>query len=144
MNSAAKQAWAGTKVTVWPERYILAELGLEALGQAAGRVARGFSALIVEADAVSLVLEEAAWDAQNLPARAVHRGYRVVTLDAKIGLDLAGYLAPAAARLAEAGIAIIPVCGAPRDHLLIRNQDLDRARKILEDLARECRNIAAP
>lgn len=144
MNPAAARAWAATKIVVWPERYVLAELGLEARGLASSQSGRGFSALIVEADAASLILAEEAWDARKIQARAVHRGYRVVTLEAEVGLDVAGYLAPAAARLAEAGIPIIPVCGAPRDHLLIRDQDLDRARKILEDLVMESNKIAAP
>jgi len=144
MNPAAKEAWAATKVVVWPERYVLAELGLEALDPASARPGAGFSAMIAEADAVSLVLEEKAWNDLELAARAVHRGYRVVTLDVRVGPDVAGYLAPAAARLADAGIPIIPVCGAPRDHLLIRDQDLDRAGKILVDLVKECIKIGAP
>jgi hypothetical protein len=144
MNPAAKQAWARTKIVVAPGRYVLAELAPESLGRAAARVGSAFSAIIVEAGAVSLIVEESAWDAEKLPARAIQRGYRVVTLEAEVAPDLSGYLAPAAARLAEAGIPIIPVCGAPRDHLLVRDQDLDRARKILEDLVRECSKIAAP
>jgi len=52
--------------------------------------------------------------------------------------DVVGYLAPAAARLATAGIPIIPQCAFRTDHLLVRESDLDAAVRILGDLIAAC------
>jgi hypothetical protein len=138
MIPAARKAWAGTKVVVSTGRYVLAELDPKGFDPATVPMGHGFSAILREADTLSLIVEESAWKSMERRARAVHGPMRVVTLEGELPPDLAGYLAPAALRLAEAGIPIVPVCGATRDHLLVRDGDVDKAVALIESLVREC------
>jgi hypothetical protein len=50
-----------------------------------------------------------------------------------------GYFAPAAARLAEAGISIVPQCAYLKDHVLIQDEKISHAIEILEGLIAECK-----
>ncbi len=136
--------WANTRLHVWREATVLVSLPLEALADAARLVAsvRGsFAALIVERDEVSMTLPEAAWTASLLRARASRESgpLRAISLDLDLELSVVGYLAPAATRLAEAGVSIVPQCGFLKDHLLVQAQDLDTALRTLEGWIEECR-----
>lgn len=139
--SPARAVWARTKLHVWPERYVLASLPVSGLDEAAALLARasGWSALVLERDEVSLTVTEPAWRSSALRAcRLAEAGpYRAITLDVDIDLGVIGYLAPAAARLAEAGVSIVPQCAYSKDHLLVREADLERARAVLEALIAE-------
>jgi hypothetical protein len=141
---ATRALWARTTVRLWPERYRLVSLPVDRLGEALAFLAsvdRGFLGLVRERDEVSLTVESGAWDGSALAPRALHVSppYRALTLDLELDLDVVGYLAPAAARLAEAGIPIVPQCAYLRDHVLVREEDGARARQVLEDYAAACR-----
>ncbi len=143
-SDRARLVWARTRLQIWPETYRLVSLPPAALAEAAGLLAEGggsFAALVLTTDEVSLTLREDVWVGSPLGgrARATAGPYRVVTLDAEIDLDVCGYLAPVAARLAEAGVSIVPQCAYARDHLLVRGPDLEGAIRVLEDWIRACR-----
>jgi hypothetical protein len=118
-------------------------LPVAALPEAAALVGRAtcFAALVLERDEVSLTVEEEAWRAASLraQARAEAGPYRAITLDVDIDLGVVGYLAPAAARLAEAGVSIVPQCAYRKDHLLVREGELAEAVRVLEDFIAACR-----
>lgn len=139
----ARALWARTRLHVWPEPYRLVSLARAALPAAAALVARtgaGFAALVVERDEVSLTLPAALWEAGNLrdAARDDAGPYRVVTFALDLDLNVIGYLAPAAERLAQAGVSIVPQCAFLKDHLLVHERDLARALEVLEQLVAEC------
>ena len=136
--------WARTRLVEWPGRYELVSLPVDAAPEAAALAGTGagrFAALVLERDEVSLTVAEEAWSASPLRARARSAAgpYRVVTLDLDLELDVVGYLAPAAERLAAAGVSIVPQCAFLKDHLLFREGDLARAREVLEAWITECR-----
>ncbi len=138
IHPQARAVWARTRLHLWPESYVLASLPVAALGEAALLLARasGFSALLLERDEVSVTLAEGLWRESALRTRALAEAgpYRAVTFDVNIDLGVVGYLAPAAARLAEAGVSIVPQCAFSKDHLLVREADLETARTVLEAL----------
>jgi hypothetical protein len=143
MNSApihpqARAVWARTTLHLWPETYVLASLPVAALGEGAGLVgrARGFAALLLERDEISVTVAEDLWREAPVRLRALAEAgpYRAISLDVNIDLGVIGYLAPAAARLAEAGVSIVPQCAYSKDHLLVREADLETARTVLEAL----------
>jgi hypothetical protein len=127
---------------VRPEPYVLVSLPPTGLGEAASLVAAAteFASLILERDEVSLAVPEAQWRGSELVARAkaVAGPYRAITFDVNIDLGVVGYLAPAAERLAAAGVSIIPQCAYLKDHLLVREEDLQTACRVLEGLIAEC------
>ncbi len=136
---AARALWARTRVRVWPGCYRLVSLPPGALAEAAalvGRAPGGFAALVLERDEVSLTLPAELWDASDLRprARAEAGPYRALTFDLDLDLHVTGYLAPAAALLAEAGVSIVPQCAFLKDHLLVREADLERALETLAGL----------
>ena len=142
-SGPARELWARTRLRVWPEVYRLVSLPVSALAEAAALAAQAggtFAALILERDEVSLTLTEALWQASALRglARADDGPYRAITFDLDLDLSVTGYLAPAAARLAEAGVSIVPQCAFRKDHLLVRDAQLARAVAVLEALVADC------
>ena len=140
MRSRAREAWARTRILVWPQRYVLVSLPVSRAIEVAtlfGDLEEGFSAVVVEREELSLTLPEERWQSSGLePLGASSAGpYRVVTLDNQLDLDLCGFLAPAAVRLAEAGVPVVPQCSYRTDHLLVREEDLPAALAVLEQLA---------
>lgn len=136
----ARAAWARAKVLVWPERYVLATFPVDRLPEVASLVgsSRGaFAALVVERDEVSLTLSEPSWRAARVDGRSAGP-FRVLTVDVDLDLDLCGFLAPLAALLADAGVPVVPQCAFLKDHVLVRDEDLDRTVGVIEDLIRSC------
>mgnify|MGYP003574142244 FL=1 len=143
MNETVRTRWAKTRITTWPGDYLLVSLPHDALKTAtllATARADQFAALMVEKDAVSLTLRREAWSSSfpKVHPLALAGPYRVVTLDLEIDLNVSGYLLPAAERLAQAGIAIVPQCAFRMDHLLIRSEDAEAAVSILTRFSAAC------
>jgi hypothetical protein len=110
-------------------------------GRVGVRDATAFVAFLTEGEECTLTAPEAAFDAWRLRKRAteVVRGLRAITIDASMPVDLVGFLAPAAARLAEAAIPIIPQCGFHTDHILVPARLLDDAVRVIEGLVADAR-----
>ena len=144
MDERARRLWAETRLRIWPESYRLVSLPCALAPDAAALVGANegrFAALVIERDEVSLTVAESAWSKSPLRARARAEAgpYRVVTFDLDLELDVVGYLAPAAERLAAAAVSIVPQCAYSKDHLLVREEDLERALGVLEAWIAECR-----
>ena len=145
MNDRARKVWARTRLLIRAESYSLASLPKGLLAEAAALVASGddgFAALILERDEVSVTVKETLWARSSLRthARAETGSLRAITMDIDVELELCGYLAPAATLLAEAGVSIVPQCAYLKDHLLVRNEQLATARRVLEALILDCRS----
>jgi hypothetical protein len=141
VTEGARAAWARAKVLVWPERYVLATFPVVRLPEVAALVrsrSDGFIALVVERDEVSLTLSETSWSEARVDDGRAAGPYRVLTVDVDLDLDLCGFLAPLAARLAEQEVPIVPQCAFLKDHILVREEDLDRTIHVVEDLIRSC------
>lgn len=139
---SARGAWARTCVHVWPGEYLFASVSLPRLAESAALAAAApegmFVALLRERAEIALTVPDALRDRLTALAAEVAGPFRVLTLDVTLPLDLVGFLAPAAVRLAEAGVSIVPQCGFRTDHLLVRAEDLETARRVLEAFVREC------
>jgi hypothetical protein len=142
VSDRARDAWALTRVHVWPEEYAFASLPCgrmaEAVALLADAPAGTFVALVRERDEIGLTVPKALRARAEALCTQAAGPYRVLTFDVALPLDLVGFLAPAAARLAEAGVSIVPQCGFRTDHLLVRAQDLAAALRVLESFVREC------
>jgi len=133
-------------VKVSPGRYVLASLPrrLASAAVAGLRTDDPFVAVVVEPDEVSLTLPETSW--ADHPLKPVARGassvWRVLTLDVDLPLDLTGFLSPAAAVLAGAGIPIVPQCAYSKDHVLVPENRLDDALAALHGLIEKAAEAA--
>lgn len=57
--------------------------------------------------------------------------FRLLTFDIELDFSVVGFLAGVSGILAEAGISIIALSAFSRDHLLIKQNDLSKALKVL-------------
>ena len=144
MNPRASALWSKAELRVWPETYRLVSLPPALLAEAAKLVqasAMTFVALVRESEEVSLTIDESIWRYSRLKWQATRDDgpYRVITIDLAMELDVVGFIAPALARLAEAGIPVIPQCAHRTDHVVVREEDLARAVATLEEMIGKCR-----
>jgi uncharacterized protein len=97
--------------------------------------------LLRDAFEVTLVLEDADWRAMRHAARdaRVEGGFRFVTLDVELQWNVVGFLARVAEILAAAGVSVGALSSYSRDHLLIKQDDLGKALRVLgEHVAELC------
>jgi hypothetical protein len=90
---------------------------------------------------VTLLLEEEDWRAMRHAARdaKVEAGFRLVTLDIELPWNVVGFLAHVTGLLAAAGVAVGALSAFSRDHLLIKQDDLAKALRVLgEHVAELC------
>jgi hypothetical protein len=148
LNARSREVWSSARTKVWPDPVVLAtfpRFAGDRVAAFAGRVgvrdAAAFVAFVTEGEECTLTSPEAAFDAWRLRKRAteVVRGLRAVSIDASMPVDLVGFLAPLAERLATAGISIIPQCGFRTDHILVPAQLLDDAVRVIEGLIADAR-----
>ena len=90
---------------------------------------------------VTLLVEESDWRAMRHAARDAksEAGFRLVTLDVELGWDVVGFLAHVTRILAEAAVPVGALSAFSRDHLLIKQDDLGKALRVLgEHVAELC------
>lgn len=88
---------------------------------------------------VTLLLDETDWQTMRYAARdaRVEGGFRLVTLNIELGWDVVGFLARVTEILAAEGISIGALTAFSRDHLLIKQDDLGKALRILGEHVEE-------
>jgi len=69
----------------------------------------------------------------ELPNAKIQQGYRLLTFDLVLDLNVVGFMAEVSRVLAAADIPIMALSAFSRDHLLIRQVDLAKALKVLTD-----------
>ncbi|HEY9405437.1 MAG TPA: ACT domain-containing protein [Pyrinomonadaceae bacterium] len=97
--------------------------------------------LLRDTNEVTLLLEEEDWLVMRHALREarVETGWRLVTLDIKLDWNVKGFLAHVTGILAAAGIPLGALTAFSRDHLLVKQDDLGRALKVLgEHVAELC------
>jgi len=115
-----------------PERFVLVALQPKervlVLQLLAGVVAP-FVQLIVEPDVLTLLLPQSDWRSLKpaFPHARVQQPFRVISFDLDLPDDLVGFLAVASRALADAGVPILAICGYTKDHILVREEHLERA-----------------
>jgi hypothetical protein len=90
---------------------------------------------------VTLLVEESDWRAMRHAARdaKVEAGFRLVTLDVELGWDVVGFLAHVTRILAAESVPVGALSAFSRDHLLIKQDDLGKALRVLgEHVAELC------
>jgi hypothetical protein len=123
-----------------PERFVLAGLDpserLLAVRLLAG-VTAPFMQLVVEPDVLSLILPAAHWRALSpaFPRARLQGPFRVISFDLDLPDDLVGFLAVVSRALAGAGVPILAICGYAKDHVLVREEHVERALAAPENLA---------
>ena len=148
LNARSRQVWSTARIKVWPDLVVLAtfpRFAGDRVAAFAGRVGvrdvSAFVAFVAEGTECTLTAPEGAFAAWRLRSRAteVVRGLRAITIDASMPVDLVGFFAPLAERLAIAGIPIIPQCGFRTDHVLVPEGRVDDTVGVIEGLIADAR-----
>ena len=89
--------------------------------------------ILRDAHEVTLLLQEEDWRRIRHAVRdaKIETGYRLVTLDIELPWNTVGYFARVTEILAAAGISVGALSSFSRDHLLIKQEDLGRALRVL-------------
>ncbi|HEX8141959.1 MAG TPA: ACT domain-containing protein [Pyrinomonadaceae bacterium] len=89
--------------------------------------------LLRDAREVTLLLDETDWRSMRHAARdaRIEGGFRLLTLDLQLDWTVTGYLARITELLAGAGISVGALSSFSRDHLLIKQDDLATALRVL-------------
>lgn len=89
--------------------------------------------LLRDAHEVTLLCEEEDWLAMRHAARdaRVETGFRLVTLDIELPWNVVGFLARVTEILAAAGVSVGALSAFSRDHLLIKQDQLGVALRVL-------------
>ena len=105
---------------------LLAETGLSPRSDSSFMILR-------DDNEVTMLLEEADWNRMRHAVRdaRVESNFRLLTLDLELAWNVVGYLARVSKILAEAGVPLGAMSSFSRDHLLIKQEDLGKALKIL-------------
>ena len=88
---------------------------------------------------VTLLLAEEDWRVMRHAARDARTegGFRLLTLDIELGWQVVGYLARVTEILAQGGIPVGALSAFSRDHLLVKQDDLGRALRVLGEHVEE-------
>jgi len=146
MPDAAAELLRRTKVEVAPATFVLVRLRHEdwmRLLESPELSPRAQSTFMLLRDPleVTLLLEDEDWRAMRHAARdaRVKGGFRLVTLDIKLAWNVVGFLARVTEILAAAGVSVGALSAFSRDHLLIKQDDLGKALRVLgEHVAELC------
>jgi hypothetical protein len=90
---------------------------------------------------VTLLLDETDWRTLRHAVREarVEGSFRLVTLDVELAWNVVGYLARVTEILARAGLSVGALSAFSRDHLLVKQDDLGTALRVLgEHIAELC------
>jgi len=123
---------------VLPGRYTLLALPKEALQDACaliGRNGTNLGQVIVEQDVVTVLVQEgeATSLANAYPNARVEEDMRLITFTVPMDWSVVGFLSRVAGILSRNGIPIGAVCGFYRDHLVVPEKYLAKARAALDD-----------
>jgi hypothetical protein len=137
-NADAAELLRRARVEVAPETFALVGLRLEDWQrllenpELSPRAESNFM-LLRDPFEVTLLLEEDDWRAMRHAARdaRVEAGFRLVTLDVELPWNVVGFLAHVTQILAGEGIAVGALSAFTRDHLLIKQDDLGKALRVL-------------
>lgn len=133
-----------TKVEVAPETFVVVGLGhddwkrLLENPELSPRPDAVFM-LLRDPYEVTLLLEEEDWRTMRHAAREarVESGFRLVTLNVELPWTTVGYLARVTGILAEAGVSVGALSAFSRDHLLVKQDELGVALRVLGEHVEE-------
>lgn len=130
------------EATLYSDEYVyrFVQLPPNAIVAAAGVVAETatpFSALLLDKDEVTLMLEEEDFEQfkhRLLDHRVSDIGYRLITFDVELEPTLIGFMAQVSAALADANISLLPFAAYSRDHIFVAEDQFEQAIQVLEEL----------
>lgn len=144
MNETILDLLNRTKIVVLPETFFLVSLRhddwkkLLSDPALSPRMAAPFM-ILMDKHEVTLLLDEIDFDTMRHALRdaKTEGGYRLLTFDIELDLNVVGFMAEVSRILADANVPIMSLSAFSRDHLLIKQNDLAKALKELGEYVHE-------
>lgn len=137
-NNSAIELLRRTRVEVAPETFFLVSLApaeYRRLLENPELSPRGNAPFMLLSDKyeVTMLLDQTDWQAMRYAARGarVESNFRLVTLNLELEWNVIGYYALVTKILADAEVSVGAISAYSRDHLLIKQEDLAKALKVL-------------
>lgn len=112
-----------SQLYVWPEKYSVIK---------AKKLVPDCFATLVDQNEITLVQLSRQVDQENVMEE--EKGWRILTFEAVLPFELTGFLAAVADVLAREGIAIFALSAYSTDHVLVKEEKLEKALQALEKL----------
>jgi len=111
------------KVYVWKETF--------AVVKSKKIFAKAF-AIVQDKNEITVIIDQSKISYEDIIE--IEKDWRILTLDIIFPLDVIGVTAKISNALAKAKISIFPISAYSRDHFLIKEKDLAKAKEALENL----------
>ena len=113
------------EVYVWKETFAVAK---------SKKPIDGAFACIQDQSEITVVVDEARMEKQPYDFLEVNRGWKIITFDMLLPLELVGFIAKVATVLAEEKIDILTFSAYSTEHVLVQEKDLPKAFEKLKSL----------
>lgn len=87
---------------------------------------------IVDKNEITVIIDQSLYNPNNV--LNIEKGWKIITLDIVFPMNVIGVTAKISSALAKGKISIMPIAAFSRDHFLVKENNLDKAIKILEKL----------
>ena len=98
-------------------------------------VPKDFFAIIKDKSELTVVIEESKLN--EVSAFGVEAGYKLLTFDMTLPFGMVGFLSRISTALADEKISILAFSSFSTDHLMVKQDDADRTKKVLRKLGFE-------
>jgi hypothetical protein len=92
----------------------------------------GAFANIVDKNEITVIIEQSKYATSD--AIQVESGWKILTFDMFLPLELVGFLAKVSQALAEEGVPIFTISAYSTDHVLVKEKDLAKAKRKIGSL----------
>ncbi|MFH1641620.1 MAG: ACT domain-containing protein [Nanoarchaeota archaeon] len=98
-------------------------------------LSKNFYSFIYDTNNITLIINQKNWKEieKNFALYKIEKSFRILTPDAELSWDVVGFIANLTKILAENKISVGVISSFSKDHLLIRNKDVRKARKVLKN-----------
>jgi len=111
------------KVYVWKKRFAIVK---------AKKVSEGAFTVIQDKKEITVIIDEEKTQEEDIIE--IEKGWKILTFDIVLPFGLVGFIAKVSKALAEEGISIFVISAYSTDHILVKEKDLPRTIKKLEQL----------
>lgn len=138
-----KRLLAETEITVHEDPFTIASIpwAEEDKARELAMKLTPFSSLTFDPAEISLVAKAGEWESLRggFEEYEEEGPYSLITFDIVLDLAIVGFMAVVSARLADTGVSIFALSTYLKDHILVKEGDLDEAVTALRELIDECR-----
>ncbi|MBU3905246.1 MAG: ACT domain-containing protein [Nanoarchaeota archaeon] len=111
------------KVYIWKEKFSVIK---------AKKIDPNAFANIIDKNEITVIIEESKVNQEDVIK--IEKGWKIITFDMILPFELTGFMAAVSKVLAEEKISIFAISAYSTDHVLIKEEDFDKAKKKLEQM----------